>query len=62
MYQVRSGGLLKEYQDLTEALAHEGGKWDKVSWTTQDGRLILFSDGTWEHRTAESLRKLVGFQ
>lgn len=29
MYQVRShGGLLKEYQDLAEALSHEGGTWE----------------------------------
>ena len=57
MYQVRCGGRLEEYQDLAEALAHAGGTWDKVSWSTQDGRLILFSDGTWEHRTPESLLK-----
>ena len=61
MYQVRfEGGALQRYTSLQEALSHDGGNWDKVSWSVDDSsRMILRKDGTWEYRTPESLRALI---
>ena len=55
--QVRyDGGALEELDTIGEALIFNGGEWDKVSWTVGIAeRLILYRDGTWEHRTPGSL-------
>jgi len=58
MYQVRfDGGAIQDYDSLVEALDHNGGDWDKVSWTVGEGRLILRKVGkqSWELWTPESL-------
>ena len=59
MYQVRIDGALTDHETLSEALLHADGKWEKVSWSVgKSSRMILYSDGTWEWRTPESIRKL----
>ncbi len=61
MYQVRyDGGALAFYDSLEEAIKHNNGEWDKVSWDVgEHGRMILRSDCTWEWRTPESLLREV---
>ena len=56
-YQVRSdGGAISNFMTLESALAHNDGQWDKVSWSVgKDSRMILYHDGTWEHRTPDSV-------
>ena len=56
--QIRyNDGMIAKCDNLAEALKFNNGNWDKISFTVFDSeRFIIYHDGTWEHRTPESLR------
>ena len=57
--QVRyNNGMLAQSYSLIDALKFNDGDWDKISFSVSDSeRFIIYRDGTWEHRTPESLKK-----
>ena len=59
--QIRyKDGLLAQGYNLKEALKFNDGNWDKISFSVSDDdseRFIIYRDGTWEHRTPESLKQ-----
>jgi len=59
--QVRyNNGMFVQSYGLIEALKFNDGNWDKISFSLSDynsERFIIHRDGTWEHRTPESLKQ-----
>ena len=57
--QVRyNNGMLARAYNLVEALKFNDGNWDKISFSVSGSeRFIIYRDGTWEHRTPESLKR-----
>jgi len=47
-YQRRIDGMISEWDSFREAI---GGPYGKVSFELENGRLMLYSDGTWAYRT-----------
>ena len=57
--QIRyKNGLIAKCDNLSDALEFNNGDWDKISFSvSEDERFIIYRDGTWEHRTPESLKR-----
>ena len=56
--QIRyNDGMLTKCDNMLDALKFNDGKWDKISFSVSDSeRFIIYRDGTWEHRTPESIK------
>ena len=58
--QIRYDGGVLAYgvDNIVDAINFHQGNWDKVSFSiAEDERFIIYRDGTWEHRTPESLKR-----